>query len=61
MKTPQMKLIVSATLTALAVAYGPAAQAQTIYDGDDGALMLRNVSRTPAKPTEFDNVQMAKL
>jgi len=61
MKTPQMKLIVSATLTALAVAYGPAAQAQTIYDGDDGALMLRNVSRTPAKPTEFANVQMAKF
>ncbi|RPJ16558.1 MAG: hypothetical protein EHM37_01960, partial [Deltaproteobacteria bacterium] len=60
MKRPQMKLIVSATLSALAIAYGPVAQA-VIYDGDDGPLLRPNISRTPDLPTEFSNVQMGKF
>jgi len=58
MKNPQLKLIVSATLTALAVTYGPIVQA---VDGEDGTLMLRNVSITPTKETEFANVQMTRF
>ncbi len=58
MKRPQMKLIVSATLTALAVAYGPCAYA---VDGDDGQLFLKNLMYTPDKLSEFANVQMMRF
>ncbi len=59
MKKPQMKQVATATLMALAIAYGPA-HAQ-IYDGDDGTLLRNNVSKTPLLPTEFANIQMAKF
>ena len=59
MSRPQMKRITTATLAALAIAYGPAVQA--VVDGDDGALLRVNVSKTALKPTEFANVQMAKF
>jgi hypothetical protein len=58
MKRPQVKLIVSATLTAMAIAYGPIVDA---YDGDDGEWTMKNISWTPYWPTEFANVQMARF
>jgi hypothetical protein len=58
MQRPEMKLIVSATLAALTIAYGPATHA---VDGDDGVIKRVNVSKTPLQPTEFANVQMAKF
>ena len=53
-----MKLIVSATLSALAIAYGPGAQA---VDGDDGQVLMRNLMYTPDKLSEFANVQMMRF
>jgi hypothetical protein len=53
-----MKQVATATLTALAIAYGSGAYA---VDGDDGILLRRNVSQTPLKPTEFANLQMARF
>jgi hypothetical protein len=55
-----MKQVASATLMALAIAYGAGAHA-VIYDGDDGTLLRNNVSKTPLLPTEFANIQMAKF
>lgn len=58
MNRPQIKKIVSATLSAIAIAYGPGAHA---IDGEDGPWVTRNVSQTPTLMTEFANVQMAKF
>jgi len=99
LKSPQMKRVAMATLTALAIAYGPAGYGQTSFgpydptfdpydpqnggttvpakggadvpqiaaaatisvDGDDGDLLLRNISYTPDWLTEFANVQMTRF